>query len=83
MDVHVLDAIGHESMTIESVSLDASSPFVQLNSADLFANLTTDDSSRATIVVDTPRGTGSVAAYATVIDNLSEDAIFVARQPAP
>ncbi|MBK6403936.1 MAG: PKD domain-containing protein [Holophagales bacterium] len=83
VDVHVLDALGHESKTFEGVAVDASNPFVQLASADLFANLTTDPSSRATIVIDAPRGTGSVAAYATVIDNLSEDAVFVARQPAP
>lgn len=83
VDVHVLDALGQVSKTVAGVSLDASNPFVQLASADLFAHLTTDESSRATIVIDAPRGTGSVGAYATVIDNLSEDAVFIARQPAP
>ncbi len=83
VDVHVLDALGRETQTFAGVGLDASSPFVQLASAELFANLSTDESSRATVVIDAPRGSGSVAAYATVIDNLSEDAIFVARPPAP
>jgi hypothetical protein len=83
VDVHVLDSLGRESKTFTGVSLDAANPFVQLNSSDLFASLSTDDSTRATVVIDSPRGTGSVGAYATVIDNLSEDAIFVARQPSP
>jgi PKD repeat protein len=83
VDVHVLDALGRETKRFSDVLLDASNPFLQLGSADLFENLTTDESSRATVVIDTPRGTGSVGAYATVIDNLSEDAVFVARQPAP
>jgi hypothetical protein len=83
VDVRVLDSFGRESKRFTGVSLDVSNPFVQLASSDLFGSLSTPDSSRATVVVDSPRGTGSVGAYATVIDNLSEDAIFVARQPAP
>ena|GEM_PF-1919213 len=83
VNVHVLDVLGREMKRFPGVSLDASNPFVQLSSADLFETLTTDESSRATVVIDTPRGSGFVGAYATVIDNLSEDAVFVARQPAP
>jgi hypothetical protein len=83
VDVRVLDSFGRESKKFAFVGLDASIPFVQLNSSDLFAGLSTDESSRATVVIDTPRGTGYLGAYATVIDNLSEDATFVAGQPAP
>jgi hypothetical protein len=83
VDVHVLDAYGRESKKFLAVGLDANTPFVQLNSPDLFAGLVTDDYSRATVVVDTPRGSALVAAYATVIDDKSEDATFVAGQPAP
>ncbi|MBK6406019.1 MAG: hypothetical protein IPF66_13785 [Holophagales bacterium] len=83
VDVRVLDAFGRESKKIAFVGLDSTNPFVQLSSADLFAGLSTDDSSRATVVIDSPRGTGHVGAYATVIDNKSEDATFVAGQPAP
>ena len=83
VDVHVLDAFGRESKKFLGVGLDANTPFVQLNGPDLFAGLTTDDLSRATVVVDNPRGAALVAAYATVIDDKSEDATFVAGQPAP
>ncbi len=83
VDVHVLDSFGRESKKIAFVGLNDANPFVQLDSAVLFANLSTDESSRATVVIDTPRGTGYLGAYATVIDNLSEDATFVAGQPAP
>ena len=83
VDVRVLDAFGRESKKFSFVGLDPTNPFVQLSSADLFAGLSTDDASRATVVIDSPRGTGHVGAYATVIDNKSEDATFVAGQPAP
>ncbi len=83
VDVHVLDAYGRESKKFLAIGLDANTPFVQLNSPDLFAGLVTDDYSRATVVIDTPRGSALVAAYATVIDDKSEDATFVAGQPAP
>lgn len=56
---------------------------MQIGNDSLFAGLTTGEMSRATIVIDNPRGTAVVGAYATVIDNRSEDATFVAGQPAP
>ncbi len=83
VDVRVLNALGVESKKISFVGLDATNPFVQLNSSDLFAGMSTDETSRATVVIDSPRGTGLVGAYATVIDNLSEDATFVAGQLVP
>jgi hypothetical protein len=83
VDVRVLNAFGAESKKISFVGLDAANPFIQFNSSDLFAGLSTDETSRATIVIDNPRGTGRVGAYATVIDNLSEDATFVAGQLVP
>ena len=83
VDVRVLDSFGRESKVITHVGLDASNPFVQFNSADLFGGFNTDDTSRATVVIDSPHGTSYVGAYATVIDNTSEDATFVAGQPAP
>jgi hypothetical protein len=83
VDVRVLNAAGVESKKISFVGLDPSSPFVQFNSSDLFAGLSTDETSRATVVIDNPRGTGLVGAYATVIDNLSDDATFVAGQLVP
>jgi len=83
VDVRVLDSFGRESKKFAFVGLDPTNPFVQLSSADLFSGLSTDESSRATVVIDSPRGTGYVGAYATVIDNKSEDATFVAGQPAP
>ncbi len=83
VDVRVLNALGVESKKISFVGLDPSSPFVQFSSSDLFAGLTTDEASRATVVIDNPRGTGLVGAYATVIDNLSDDATFVAGQLVP
>jgi hypothetical protein len=79
----VLNAAGVESKKIPFVGLDPSSPFVQFSSSDLFAGLSTDEASRATVVIDNLRGTGLVGAYATVIDNLSEDATFVAGQLVP
>ncbi|MHB8799321.1 MAG: PKD domain-containing protein [Thermoanaerobaculia bacterium] len=83
VDVRVLDSFGRESKKVSSIGLNADSPFVQLGSDSLFAGLTTGEMSRATIVIDNPRGTAVVGAYATVIDNRSEDATFVAGQPAP
>lgn len=83
VDVRVLDSFGRESKKFAFIGLDPGNPFVQLSSADLFSGLSTDESSRATVVIDSPRGTGYVGAYATVIDNKSEDATFVAGQPAP
>jgi hypothetical protein len=83
VNVRVLDSYGTTKKTIPDVGLNLEEPFVQFNSADLFANLTTGESDKATIVIDNPRGTGLVGAYATVIDNLSDDATFVAGQPAP
>lgn len=83
VDVHVLDSYGRESKKIAFVGLDPANPFVQLASSDLFAGFSTDDVSRATVVIDSPRGSARLGAYATVIDNTSEDATFVAGQPAP
>ena len=83
VDVHVLDSFGRVSKTFANVGLDASNPFVQLNSADLFSGFSTDDATRATVVIDSPRGTAFLGAYATVIDQKSGDATFVAGQPAP
>jgi len=83
VDIHVYDSYGRESKKFLGVGLDANTPFVQLNSSDLFAGLTTDDLSRATVVIDSPRGSATVAAYATAIDETSEDATFVAGQPMP
>lgn len=83
VDVRVLDSFGRESKKISSVGLNADAPFVQIGNDNLFAGLTTGEMSRATIVIDNPRGTAVVGAYATVIDNRSEDATFVAGQPAP
>jgi PKD repeat protein len=83
VDVRVLDSFGRESKKISSVGLNADAPFVQIGGDGLFAGLTTGEMSRATIVIDNPRGTAVVGAYATVIDNRSEDATFVAGQPAP
>jgi len=83
VDVRVLDSFGRESKKISSVGLNADAPFVQIGNDSLFAGLTTGEMSRATIVIDNPRGTAVVGAYATVIDNRSEDATFVAGQPAP
>ena len=82
MDVHVLDSFGRELRNIW-VRLDADHPVKQIGSADLFAGLTTSDTEAATIVISNPRGTARVGAYATVIDNLSSDATFVAGQPVP
>lgn len=83
VDVRVLDSFGRESKKISSVGLNGDAPFVQIDNDSLFAGLTTGEMSRATIVIDNPRGTAVVGAYATVIDNRSEDATFVAGQPAP
>lgn len=83
VDVRVLDSFGRESKKISSVGLNGDAPFVQIGNDSLFAGLTTGEMSRATIVIDNPRGTAVVGAYATVIDNRSEDATFVAGQPAP
>jgi hypothetical protein len=83
VDVRVLDSFGRESKRFAFVGLNDSNPFVQFSSADLFAGLSTTDSSRATVVIDSPRGTAYVGAYATVIDEKSGDATFVAGQPAP
>lgn len=83
VDVHVLDSFGRESKKISFVGLDPANPFVQFDSSTLFAGFSTDDTSRATVVIDSPRGSAYLGAYATVIDNVSEDATFVAGQPAP
>jgi len=83
VDVHVLDSFGRESKKFAFVGLDASNPFVQLDNSALFAGLSTDDSSRATVVIDSPRGSAYLGVYATVIDEKSGDATFVAGQPAP
>lgn len=83
VDVRVLDSFGRESKKIANVGLDTSNPFVQINSGDLFAGFSTDDASRATIIVENPRGTAYLGTYATVIDQKSGDATFVAGQPAP
>jgi hypothetical protein len=83
VDVHVLDSFGRESKKFSGIGLDSDNPFVQLSSSDLFAGLTTTDSARATVVIDNPRGSALVGAYATAIDERSEDAIFIAGQPAP
>ena len=83
VDVRVLDSFGRESKKFANVGLDGGNPFVQLNSSDLFSGFSTDDGSRATIVIDNPRGTAFLGAYATVIDQKSGDATFVAGQPAP
>lgn len=82
VDVRVLDSFGRESKKIW-VGLDPAKPFVQLDDSQLFSGFSTDETSRATVVIDTPRGSGYLAAYATVIDDKSEDATFVAGQPAP
>ena len=82
VDVHVLDSFGRELRSIW-VRLDADHPVRQIGSADLFAGLTTSDTEAASIVISNPRGTARVGAYATVIDNLSSDATFVAGQPVP
>lgn len=83
VDLRVLDSFGREVKKLAFIGLDASNPLVQLNSSELFAGLSTTESSRATVVIDSPRGSAFVGAYATIIDNLSEDATFVAGQPAP
>ena len=83
VDVRVLDSFGRESKKFANVGLDGGNPFVQLNSGDLFSGFSTDDGSRATIIIDNPRGTAFLGAYATVIDQRSGDATFVAGQPAP
>jgi PKD repeat protein len=82
VDVHVVDSFGRELRSVY-VRLDADRPVNQLGSSSLFAGLTTTDAEAASIVISNPRGTARVGAYATVIDNLSSDATFVAGQPVP
>jgi hypothetical protein len=82
VDVHVYDSRGREARSIP-VYLSADQPEHQINSAELFAGLTTTDTERATIVISNPQGTARVGAYATVIDGLSGDATFIAGQPVP
>lgn len=83
VDVQVYDSRGREVGKPIWVRLDVDTPVRQLDDGTLFATLNTTDSEPATIVVKNPRGTARVGAYATVIDNLSGDATFVAGQPAP
>jgi hypothetical protein len=83
VDMRVLDAFGREVRRISFIGLDASMPVVQLDSATLFSGLETSDLARATAVVENPTGSARVGAYATIIDNKSGDATFVAGQPAP
>jgi hypothetical protein len=82
VDVHVYDSRGRESKNIW-VQLAADKPVQQLSSSELFGGLTTTDTERASVVISNPRGTARVGAYATVIDNRSGDATFVAGQPTP
>ena len=84
VDVQVYSASGLPMGPPIGVSLSAADkPVLQLNSSTLFGNEVTRPEDRATVVISNPRGTARVGAYATVIDNRSEDATFVAGQPAP
>jgi PKD repeat protein len=61
---------------------DSASSFTQINDSDLFGGLT-GDLSNVSIVVDTIVGNSPLAAYATMVDNTSGDAVLVQAQPAP
>jgi photosystem II stability/assembly factor-like uncharacterized protein len=73
----VVDASGH-LVSSRAVSLSSDAPFLQVNDADLFGGRALPGLS---IVVDGLSGTAPVAGYATLIDNLSGDAILVQAAP--
>jgi PKD repeat protein len=83
VDVKVYDSRGIQVGPTHWVRLTRQAPLKQINSDVLFKDHETLEEGRASIVIDNPRGTARVGAYATVIDNLSGDATFVAGQPAP
>jgi len=61
---------------------DADGSFTQVNDDVLFAGVTGDLSSM-TVLVEGVSGSAPIAAYATVIDNVSGDAILIPGQPTP
>jgi PKD repeat protein len=76
--VKLVDGNGRVLAT-RALSLSADAPFVQLNDADLFAGA----GSSLTVVLDGVDGNAPIAAYATVIDNTSGDAVLAPGQPSP
>jgi hypothetical protein len=80
--IRVVDATGHVVRSIPFGLSDTSGSFTQVNDDVLFGGLA-GDLSNMTIVIDGISGTAPIAAYATVIDNTSGDAILIPGQPTP
>lgn len=79
VDVKVLDGSGDVKGTTR-VTLSAGQPFVQLGDRSLFGGASWDLST-ITVVLEVVSGTEPVAAYATSLDNVSNDAVFLPAAP--
>lgn len=77
--VRVLDGSGTSLKTVPFALDQATRPTLQMNSADLFGGLP-GDLSRLTVAVESVTGTAPVAAYATVVDQVSGDSTFATGQ---
>ncbi|KAA0253675.1 PKD domain-containing protein [Acidobacteria bacterium ACD] len=80
--IRVLDSFGREVKRTGETLDSEFRPILQLNDNVLFGDVP-GDRSNLTVVVDGVSGSVPVAAYATVIDQVSGDATFVAGQPTP
>ncbi len=64
------------------ITLDDFTSFVQKGDSELFGGLS-GDRTRITAVLEDPTGSAPVAAYATVLDQVSGDAVLVVGKPQP
>lgn len=83
LTLRVFNSYGLEVKRMEGITLDSVvRPVYQIPDSVLFANVS-GDRSQMTVVVDTVAGSVPVAAYATVIDQLTGDATYLQAVPTP
>ncbi|MEO6325312.1 MAG: PKD domain-containing protein [Thermoanaerobaculia bacterium] len=80
-NIKLLDSTGVVLKTV-AISLDAFNAFVQKNDGELFGDIG-GNKSNMSVVLENVSGSSQIAGYATVIDQISGDAILIAAQPAP
>jgi PKD repeat protein len=80
--VRVIDGNGQVVRSVPIGLSDDHSSFTQVNDDALFGGLS-GDLTNMTLLIDSVSGSAPIAAYATVIDNISGDAVLVPGQPTP
>jgi hypothetical protein len=78
--IKILDGTGAVLKSV-TVDLDAFNTIVQKNDGELFGDLSGNVRDNLTVVIESITGNAPVAAYATLIDQISGDAVLLPAEP--